>query len=153
MRCLGEAFDYALTKATPDVAATLQWLVAQGASITREQGGPHESFGNVLVEFTFNDAVLTITRDRGQWLLDVQSGQLRRFDFAVIHAALSGVDGWSEPMPKPLPTQLPDGVSWLAEVPAALEWLRTTPDAKDQLVRLQRKRAKQIFGCLGPRHN
>ena len=142
---MGEAFDYALTKATPDVAATLEWLVAQGAAITREQGGQHESFGNVLVEFTFSEAVLTITRDRDQWLLDVQSGQLRRFDFDVIHAALTGSDEWSGPTPKPLPKQLPDGVSWLAELPAALEWLRTRLDAEDQLLRLQRRRAEQIF--------
>jgi hypothetical protein len=143
---MGHALDYALTEATPDVAATLQWLVSQGAAITREQGGRHESFGNVLVEFAFNDAVLTIARDRDQWLLDVQSGQLRRFDFDVIHAALTGLDGWSGPTTKPLPKQLPDGVSWLAEVPAALRWLRATPDAEDQLVRLQRRRAAQLFG-------
>jgi hypothetical protein len=145
---VGEAFDYALTKATPDVAATLHWLVAQGAEITSERGGPHESFGNVLVEFALHDAVLVVTRDRDQWMLNVRCGQLPTFDFDVIHAALTGDDAWSRTLPRPLPPQLPDGVSWIAELPRALEWLRSTPDAEDQLRRLQRKRAEWLFGPL-----
>jgi hypothetical protein len=143
---MGEAFDYALTKATHDVAATLQWLLAQGAATTRELGGEHEAFGNVLMEFTLTDSVLTITRDRDQWLLDVQCGELPPFDFDVIHVALHGDDQWSQKLPNPLPAQLPDGVSWLSELPPALEWLRTTPDAESRLKRLQRQRATQLFG-------
>jgi hypothetical protein len=143
---MGEAFAYALTKATPDVAATLQWLLAQGATTTREQGGAHESFGNVLVEFTLADSVLTITRDRGQWLLDVQCGELPPFDFDVIYAALHAHSQSPRKAPNSLPKQLPDGVSWLSELPPALEWLRTTPDAEPRLRRLQRQRATQLFG-------
>jgi hypothetical protein len=145
---VGEAFDYALTKATPDVAATLHWLVAQGAAITNERGGSDESFGNVFVEFALDDVVLVITRDRDQWILNVRCGQLPVFDFDVIHAALTGDDAWSLTSPRPLPPQLPDGVSWIAELPRALEWLRSTPNAEDQLRRLQRKRAEWLFGSL-----
>ncbi|MEL6891334.1 MAG: hypothetical protein AAFP84_07050 [Actinomycetota bacterium] len=141
---MGEAVDYVLATATPDVVATVQWLEAEGASVTRERGGRHESFGNVLVEFALDDAILTITRDRGQWMLDVQSGQLERFDYDVINAAISGDHHWSRPKPAALPTQLPDGVSWRENVPVALDWLRTTHDARDHLARLQRRRAAQM---------
>jgi hypothetical protein len=100
----------------------------------------------VLLEFTLDDAVLTVTRDRDQWMLDVQSGHLPRFDLDVIHAALTGDGQWSRQSLNPLPRQLPEGVSWAAELPHALEWLRTTPDAEDQLVRLQHRRASQLLG-------
>jgi hypothetical protein len=141
-----EALDYALTTAPDDGGATLRWLVAQGAVITDEQGGRGEAFGNILVRFELGDAELTITRDRDQWLLDVQSGQLSRFDFDVIHVALAGDDYWEQSGPGALPAQLPDGVSWLSELPQTLNWLRTTPDAEARLKQLQQKRATQLFG-------
>ena len=143
---MGQAFDYALTKATDDVAETLRWLVAQGAAINNERGGTNEAFGNVLVELSLDGVTLTITRDRGQWMLDVQSGELPRFDFDVIHVALTGDEHWSRKTSSPLPVQLPDGVSWMSELPQALEWLRTTADAATKLETLQRRRAAQLFG-------
>lgn len=134
-------------KAPPDVEATIRWLMDQGASVAQQRGGEGESFGNVLVEFAIGDAVVAITRDRSQWMLDVQVGPHRRFDFDVIHVAMSGDERrWTQATPRTLPTQLPDGVSWTEELPAALRWLRTTPNAEEQLTRLQRRRAKLIFG-------
>ena len=142
---MGEAFEYALTTATADVAATMRWLVERGAGITREHGGRDAAFGNVLVEFAFDGAVLTVTRDRGQWMLDVQSGTLPRFDFDVIHDALCGDDGRKRQTTRALPEQLPRAASWMAELPAALAWLRSTPDAEDQLVAMQRRRAARYL--------
>lgn len=84
-------------------------------------------------------------------VLDVQYGQLPRFDFDVIHSALTGNDHWTRASHESLPKQLPDGASWIAELPKALEWLRSTSDAEDQLRRLQRKRAYALFGPL-PEH-
>lgn len=134
-------------KAPPDVEATIRWLIDQGASIAQQRGGEGESFGNVLVEFATGDAVVAITRDRSQWMLDVQVEPYRRFDFDVIHVAMTGDERqWARASPTTLPTQLPDGVSWSEELPAALQWLRTTPDAEDRLKELQRRRAKLIFG-------
>ena len=149
LSAVDDVFDYAVRNATPDVGATLQWLIEQGAAMTRQQGGERESFGNVLLEFTLDDAVLTITRDRGQWMLDVQCGELRRFDFDVIHAAFHGIDPWAmHDGFAVLPKQLPDGVSWLAEIPSALAWLRSTADVEDRLTLLQRRRGETLFGPL-----
>ena len=143
---MSEAFDDALATATPDVAATLRWLVDSGVEITREHGGRDAGFGNVLVEFAFDGAVLTVTRDRGQWMLDVQSGTLRRFDFNVIHAALTGDESWARQATRARPPQLPECASWVDELPVAWAWLRTEPDAEDRLVEMQRTRAARFLG-------
>ena len=144
---MSDAFDHALATATPDVAATLRWLVDHGAEIVRQRGGLETGTGNVLVELAFDGAVLTITRDRGQWMLDVQLGALPRVDFDVIHAALTGDAGWERHATRrALPDQLPEGASWLEELPLALRWLRTTPDAEDRLVAIQQARAATLFG-------
>ena len=143
---MSDAFDHALATATPDVAATLRWLVDHGAELVNQRGGV-EGSGDVLIELAFDDAVLTITKDRGQWMLDVQVGALPRVDFDVIHAALTGDDAWVRHVTRrALPEQLPEGVSWLEELPLALRWLRTTPDAEDRLVAIQRARAARLFG-------
>lgn len=134
-------------KAPPDVVSTIRWLIDQGASITLQRGGEGESFGNLLVEFAIGDGAVAISRDRSQWMLDVQVEPHRRFDFDVIHVAMTGDERqWTKATPTTLPTQLPDGVSWTEGLPAALHWLRTTPNAEEQLTRLQRRRAKLIFG-------
>jgi hypothetical protein len=144
---MGEPLDYALTKATPDVESTIRWLVDQGASITHEHGGGHESFGNVVLVFALDHAVVAVTRDRGQWMLDVESPPLRRFDFDLIYVAMTGDERrWVRTTTRPLPTQLPEGVPWSRELPNALGWLRATPDAEDRLRRLAARRAKLIFG-------
>jgi hypothetical protein len=144
-----EAFDEAMTRSTPDVAATLRWLVDNGAEITRAHCGRNEGFGNVLVELAFDGAVLTVTRDRGQWMLDVQSGTLPRFDFDVIHVAVTGHERWAQQPRRGLPEQLPEGASWVGELPLALEWLRTTPDAENRLVEIQQARAARFLGRAG----
>lgn len=134
-------------KAPPDVESTIRWLMDQGASITQQRVGEGESFGNVLVEFAIGEAVVAITRDRSQWMLDVQVEPHRRFDFDVIHVAMTGDEReWTTATSTTLPTQLPDGVSWTEGLPAALQWLRATSNADEQLTQLQRRRAKLIFG-------
>lgn len=144
---MSDAFEHALATATPDVAATLRWLVDHGAEITRQRGGRDAGSGNVLVELAFDGAVVTITKDRGQWMLDVQVGALPRVDFDVIHAALTGDEGWvRHATRRARPEQLPVGASWLEELPLALRWLRTTPDAEHRLVAIQQARAATLFG-------
>lgn len=144
---MGEPLEYALLKAPADVESTIRWLIGQGASITQQRGGEGESFGNVLMEFAIGDAVVAITRDRSQWTLDVQIEPHRRFDFDVIHTAMTGDERqWTHAAQRTLPTQLPDGVSWTEELPAALQWLSATPNAEGQLIQLQRRRAELLFG-------
>ncbi len=118
------------------------------ACVSVERGGQSEGFGNVLVEFALNDAVIVIARDRTQWMLDVGVVTCPPFDLDLVCRAQNGHDHWEQWGDRPLPDQLPPGVSWRDELPRAIGWLRSTSDARGRLEALGRSRAAQTFGRL-----
>ncbi len=130
------ALAYTYEKATDDVAATLDWLMGHGFRVSRTMGGKSESFGNVLVEFARGLTLVVITRDRGQWTIDIGRDRATH-GLHMLATAMSGTE--ADPGPKrsfgdPLPSQLPDGARWRRLVPQAIEWL----ESGDRTVELRR---------------
>ncbi|HSH62093.1 MAG TPA: hypothetical protein VK988_21085 [Acidimicrobiales bacterium] len=86
-----------------------------------------------------------ITRDRSQWMADIQLYPWRRlFDLDIILDTIDGRCDWTQTSP-PLPEQLPDGHSWAERLPEALAWSRTAVDAEDLLKEMQLRRSRSLF--------
>lgn len=126
---MSAATEYARSRATPDVRATLDWLERDGFTVTHERGGLGESFGNVLLEFERADVRVQIVRDRGQWMISVRPAGV--CEFKSLNVLITAMRG-DEPQPgqgslgETLPEQLPVGARWAADVPQVVEWLAET---------------------------
>jgi hypothetical protein len=145
---ISEAMKYVEGCAPNDVLSTLSWLGTNDWQPVNAQGGSSESFGNVLVEFAKDDGRITITRDRSQWLMSLRpSGWSDKFDLDIVLDTINGRDDWQagEPFARPLPEQLPPGVSWAETLPQALEWLSSHDDGARVLKRIQLKRSRSLF--------
>jgi hypothetical protein len=127
MSGVGVSLDYGRERAPQDVLDSLDWLAREGFVLVDEQGGPGESFGDLLVEFERSPLVVRIIRDRGQWLADLLPG---RGEFVPLHVLVTAWEG-STPAPKdrqagdPLPEVLPEGVQWRVVLPGIVSWLES----------------------------
>ena len=124
---MDDPLSYAKGRATSDVRATITWLEAHDFALAQSRGGRDESFGNVLLHFERPDGLrIEVLRDRSQWTCVISGGENPRSPLNVLITAMSPE---SEPMlvdrgfGDPLPEQLPEGISWLTTVPAAIAWL------------------------------
>jgi hypothetical protein len=144
---VGTGFDRAtLEHATTDVRRTVEHLIDErNASVIRVESPSEAGFGNVLIELRDAGVTVTVTRDRGQWMLDVQVDGQDKQQFDLIHAAMTHKVEWPK-WTGPLPDQLPVGVSWFHWLPLAVDWLRHTPGAAEKLRLLGEDRSRQIFG-------
>lgn len=145
-----ETMKYVEGCALSDVLSTLSWLGTNDWQPVNAQGGSSESMGDVLVEFAKDDACITITRDRSQWLMSLRpSGWSDKFDLDIILDTINGRDDW-QPIARPLPEQLPPGVSWAETLPQALGWLAGHDDGARVLKGMQRKRSRSLFPSARP---
>jgi hypothetical protein len=130
---MGVVLDYAREEAPPDVAGALDWLTGAGFAVVSERGGPGAGFGDVLVDFERPGLAVRVTRDRGQWLLDLVPG---RGEFVPLHFLLTAWEGGapvvrgSEPG-APRPEVLPAGVEWCGVLPGLISWLESGDRARE----------------------
>jgi hypothetical protein len=68
---MDDVVSFMISRATPDVATTIGWLVDNNFEVTQQSGGAGETFGNAQVEFRRGRLVIHITKDRTDWKLDV----------------------------------------------------------------------------------
>ena len=137
--------DAILEVATADVADTARWLMAEGAWVTYEEA-PH-GYG------VSRCLSLSWMTHRSGWFasraMDARSAVRRSawLQLDLVHAARIGRVNWKQHGGRtgPLPDQLPVGVSWRHELPAALAWVRSTADAIKHTQAMGRARADQIF--------
>lgn len=130
---MGAALNYAREKAPPDVRDLLDWLAAAGFTLVSEEGGPAESTANVLLIYERSPLRMRITRDRGQWLLEIATGDE---DFIPLHVLLTAREAGTPVLPpndlhSPLPEVLPDGVNWRTAVPDIVAWLESGQRAQE----------------------
>lgn len=71
--------------------------MGRGFRVSRTMGGKSESFGNVLVEFARGPTVVVITRDRGQWTVDIGRDRAM-YGLHILATAMSGTE--ADPGPK-----------------------------------------------------
>jgi hypothetical protein len=125
MSDMTEVLAYAREKAPQDVLATLDWLTEQGFVPVSERGGRDESFGNLLLGFEQPPLRLRVTRDRGQWSLEIATA---RTDFVPLNVLLTAMSG-DAPDPgrydllDQLPEVLPGGAEWREFLPPLVIWL------------------------------
>jgi hypothetical protein len=130
---MGVALEYAREKAPPDVAGSLDWLARAGFAVVHERGGPGEPFGDVLVIFERPGLAVRVTRDRGQWAIDLAPGQR---EFNPLHILLTAWEGGapvirgSEPG-GPIPEVHPPGVQWCGVLPGLISWLESADRARE----------------------
>lgn len=111
--------------APQDVVATIGWLEAEGWQARAAWGGPTKWEGNagLAVEFGRNGTLITIVRDRGQWMIEIRpSGWKTAVDLGIIDDAIAGRSEWSGVRAVPNPVQLPAGLAWRTALPTALQW-------------------------------
>ncbi len=145
---VGDALDYVRETASPDVVETLDAVITAGFGVRLERGGKGESFGNVLVELERPPVALRLTKDRGQWTMDIDPDGRGFQALHVLLTAKTGDGPWLEErsLGDPIPKQWPPGVAWRTAVPALLKWLseadRTDSirTAHEQWVRVMRQR-------------
>ena len=118
---------FELHNPTPDVAAALGMLLDEGFEIVETKGGAGESFGNQLVRLSDGSSEVTVTRDRGQWMLDLRpEGWPAPKPLDLILDVMNG--GYRDPPSAGgLPNQIPEGVSWVDTAPEALAWAQVGP--------------------------
>jgi hypothetical protein len=68
---MDDVVNFMISRATSDVATTIDWLGANNFEVTQQSGGAGETFGNAQVEFNRTGLVVRITKDRSDWKLDV----------------------------------------------------------------------------------
>ena len=131
--------EYAESRATDDVRATLRWLDEAGYVLTEAKGGAEAPMGSAALVFTGRCEVRIIL-ESGQWCLDVAATPgAKPIQYDLLLPAREGRDysdyyaGYQavardEPGERSrLPEQLPPGVSWRQTLPSVLEWI-TRPE-------------------------
>lgn len=124
---VGLALDYAREQAPRDVRDCLDWLVEGEFALAGERGGPDESAANVQLTFERSQLTVQITRDRGQWMMNIDPGHGK---FVPLHILLTAWDGTvpairaRNPVEQ-LPEVLPEGVAWRTVAPAIIAWLES----------------------------
>lgn len=124
---------------------TVDLALRSGFAVRSERGGRSESFGNVLVEFERPPLALRLTRDRGQWTIDIAPDGRAFQALHVLLAAKSGQEPWLADG-EPFREQWPHGVRWKIAVPDLLQWLEDSDRsdairlAHEQWVALLRQR-------------
>lgn len=112
--------------APADVVETIRFLERSGYDLTHSEIS--SSFGNGQLHFS-GEFVVVITRDRGQWSLDVVvDGETFQLDLIAAGRAgrypTQSIEG--------MPVQLPPWISWHEELPGLLDWL-TLPGARERV--------------------
>jgi hypothetical protein len=121
--------DFLSRCATPDVCSTVEWLEEHEYQLTESQFQPPGSTWYTLFVFTA-DAQVGINCERSQWSMDIApapGAEWMQYDLLI--AASRGRDyadcfpSRGDILTRPLPKQLPEGVSWRSTLPAVLDWI------------------------------
>jgi hypothetical protein len=146
-RGVEQVLHYLDREATPDVRRTVERLQREGWVATEARGGSSGS-GNAVLHLEREGWLIQISRDRGQWMMDIRPPEWpRAYDLDVIVATASGDETWQAgPAGTPLPQQLPVGVGWDDVLPNLLHWMGTTDGARSQLDAARQRRADALFG-------
>jgi hypothetical protein len=134
-----------LAVAIADVSDAVSWLLAEGARVIDEDA-PY-GMGFAALELELHGTQVRMVRDRGQWMADLRLEGQPWLQLDLVHAARTGTSDWGlgHDDARPLPDQLPVGLSWRQELPKALAWLRSTADAVEQTKAMGRIRAAAVF--------
>lgn len=131
--------------APEDVRRTTDWLEVEGFALVEDdtERGPFGSYWVFVGGST--EIRIRVVVDRGQWWLDVGP-----FQFDLLVAAQRGQDyrecfpRSGEP-PRPLPEQLPDGISWRETLPTVLDWMVECDDVGADVQRAEDQRYVQMW--------
>lgn len=113
--------------APADVVETIRSLERAGYELTHSEIST--SFGNGQLRFS-GEFGIVITRDRGQWSLDVIMADGETFQLDLIAAGRAGRYP-TQPI-EGTPLQLPPWISWHEELPGLLDWIKA-PGARDRV--------------------
>jgi hypothetical protein len=123
-------------------------LLDEGFEIAETNGGAGESFENQLVRLSDGSSEVTITRDRGQWMLDLMP---KGWSVSKpLDLVLDAIDGsYRNPSsPRELPSQIPEGVRWVDAVPKALAWAAGGPHRAVLVEAAAWYRSDVLFGSV-----
>jgi hypothetical protein len=139
------AVEKILAVAPPDIVEAVRWLVAEGAAVVWED--PPHGMAFAGLEFVLGSVSVRMVCDRGVWMMELRRDGERWLDHDLLRLARQGCDAYPAVTERvgPMPTQIPEGVSWRDELPGLLEWLSATEEAEERCVRLGRSRARQLF--------
>lgn len=143
---MGEAVT--LHHPTADVQGAFEWLLRNGFSVIASQGGPLE--GNQLVELVHRQTRVWVSRDKGQWMLDLQpAGWLERCQLGQLLAVMRLEHLPIDRRQGSMPVQLPPGESWSERLPEVLVWATDSPH-RSVFVDVERQRfGTRNFGGRG----
>jgi len=118
--------EFQLNHPTEDVQAAFDWLLSQGFLPTSSRGAPLD--GNQLFELSDGFTRVWMTRDKGQWMLDIEpAGWDERCQFHELLSAMRLEHLSTGVHHGPMPGQLPPGESWVGRLPEVLDWVLGSP--------------------------
>lgn len=114
---------FMVTRANADVVATLGWLNGEAFKVVKQSGGPSEAFGNAQVEFKRNDLGVRITRDRGEWKLDVAPPGFDFLNLEYLLTAKDGEEAAAAPSEDASVKSSSKTISWQQNLPGLITWI------------------------------
>ncbi len=128
---------------TADVRAAIDLLLDSGFETTETKTG---GMASGLVRLLGSGIEVTVSRDRGQWMLSFLIDG-HHLDLDAVVASRTGKEDWSLASHEQMvPAQLPEGVHWRTELPVCLSRRAHTPDAVDRVEGTKQRRTKALFG-------
>lgn len=125
---MADAKQWVKNVAPVDVVETIHFLERSGYELTHSVIASLVGDGQLRYSGEFD---VVITRDRGQWTLDVVTIDRETFQLDLIAAGRAGRYP-TEPI-EGTPVQLPPWLSWHNELPGLLQWLKS-PGAGDKVL-------------------
>jgi hypothetical protein len=136
-----------LSEAPDGVVDAVRWLLARGGQPTSVEH--RHGMGFALLELACGSVELRVVSDRDEWHLDLRKDGGGWLQFDLIYVLISGDESSWEPRTTALvqPFMHPVGVSsWTQRLGQAVDWLRDTDDAAEQVASAGRRRAAVLFG-------
>ena len=121
------------------LAALVARLEQEGFTVD-ERPPDHASFGDQVITLAADDLRVWLTRDRGEWAIDLgHPSWQERYDLDVWHAALEGTD-------PTVPTPLAEQAAYVGDRLDALREAAGDPAVRDRLDEIATARADLWFG-------
>jgi hypothetical protein len=107
--------------------------VREGFAVVAERGGPGQSFGDLAVHFRRPGMAVRVTRDRGQWSIELAPGG---GEFVPLNVLMTAQDGGTpvaagSGLKGPVAEVLPPGAEWHVVLPDVISWLESGNRARE----------------------
>lgn len=141
-----DSMEYIKERAPEDVLQMIALMESSQWRTDNAWGGSGEPFGNLTISFSKDQNQVIVVRDRDQWFLEIKmAGWTSKFDLGLVLDAMNGREAWDDTPQDPYGLrQLPNGVSWVQQLPEVLGWLASLADGESELEAVRTNRWRYL---------